>query len=315
LPKIADDRLLVGYETDDDACVYLVSDDLAIVQTVDFFPPVVDDPYDFGRIAAANALSDVYAMGADPKTALNLLCFSSCLDQAVVRKMLEGGAAACLEAGVSVAGGHSIEDEEPKFGLSVMGLCRPEQIRRNDTARPGHVLVLSKKLGSGTLATAAKADMVGGETVRVMVDTMARLNKAAYEASRDLDVSASTDVTGFGLLGHLKEMAGRSRAITLEIDSRKLPLLPQALEMAEQGMLPGGADRNRTYAGSHVQFDDGIPPALTDLMFDPQTSGGLLLAMKPDDVAPYLCALGEAGEEAWVIGRVLPYEGIAIKVL
>ncbi len=315
MPKKIDDRLLVGYETDDDACVYLVSDDIAVIQTVDFFPPVVDDPYDYGRIAAANALSDVYAMGAVPKTALNLLCFSSCMDLAVVRRILEGGADKCVEAGVTIAGGHSIEDEEPKYGLSVMGLCHPDQIRRNNTPRAGHQLVLTKALGTGALSTGAKADLLDKETEQLMVDTMAKLNKYAFEASLGLHVSASTDITGFGLLGHMREMAGDGGGITLELDSRSVPLLPQALDMARDGILPGGTYRNRDYVGDRVRIDKEIPMALTDLMFDPQTSGGLLLAMKEDDVEPYLSTLRGMGEEAWPVGRVLPWQGVAIRVI
>lgn len=312
---MANDRLLVGYESDDDACVYLVSDDIALIQTVDFFPPVVDDPYDFGRIAAANALSDVYAMGAEPKTALNLLCFASCLDLAIVRRILEGGADKCLEAGVAVAGGHSIEDQEPKFGLSVMGLCHPDQVRRNDSARIGDCLILTKALGTGALSTAAKADLLEADTVKIMIETMARLNKKAFEASRQLDVSASTDITGFGLLGHAREMAGSQETLTIEIDSQRIPLLPQALAMAEDGILPGGAYRNRHFVGDRVSFAENIPLALTDLMFDPQTSGGLLLAMREADSQTYLTRLAEKGEEAWIIGRVTDYTGSPIRVI
>ena len=315
LPKVKNDRLLVGYESDDDACVYLVSEDLALVQTVDFFPPVVDDPYDFGRIAAANALSDVYAMGAIPKTALNLLCFSSCLDLDIVRRILEGGADKCMEAGVAVAGGHSIEDQEPKFGLSVMGLCHPDQIRRNDTPRLDDVLILTKALGTGALSTAAKADLLEADTVTIMVETMARLNKKAFEASEGLDVSASTDITGFGLLGHAREMAGKDQRVTLEIDSRLVPLLPQAMAMAQDGILPGGAYKNRHFVGDRVAFDDQIPLALTDLMFDPQTSGGLLLVMREADSQTYLDKLAGMGEEAWIIGRVRPYQKVPLRVI
>ena len=315
LPKVKNDRLLVGYESDDDACVYLASEDLALIQTVDFFPPVVDDPYDFGRIAAANALSDVYAMGAIPKTALNLLCFSSCLDLDIVRRILEGGADKCMEAGVAVAGGHSIEDQEPKFGLSVMGLCHPDQIRRNDTPRLDDLLILSKALGTGALSTAAKAGLLEADTEKLMVETMARLNKQAFEASQGLDVSASTDITGFGLLGHAREMAGKDQRVTLEIDSRLVPLLPQAMAMAEDGMLPGGAYKNRHFVGDRVVFDQAIPLALTDLMFDPQTSGGLLLAMREADSQTYLDKLAAMGEEAWIIGRVTPYQKVPLRVI
>ena len=288
---------------------------MALVQTVDFFPPVVDDPYDYGCIAAANALSDVYAMGATPKTALNLLCFSSCMDLAVVRRILEGGADKCMEAGVTIAGGHSIEDEEPKYGLSVMGLCHPDQIRRNNTPLAGHQLVLTKALGTGALSTGAKADLLDKQTVTIMIETMARLNKYAFEASVGLDVSASTDITGFGLLGHMREMAGDKGGVTLELDSRSVPLLPQALDMARDGILPGGTYRNRDYVGDRAQIDEEVPLALTDLMFDPQTSGGLLLAMAEDHVGTYLDTLGGMGQQAWLVGRVLPWQGVAIRVI
>ncbi len=315
LPKAENPHLLVGYDSDDDACVYLASEEVAIIQTIDFFPPVVDDPYDFGRIAAANALSDVYAMGAHPKTALNLLCFPGCLDLAVVRRILEGGADKCLEAGAVIAGGHSIEDDEPKYGLSVMGLCHPDAIRRNDTPRVGDHLVLTKALGTGALSTGAKAQLLDPETERLMVETMARLNRYAFEASVGLDISASTDITGFGLLGHAKEMAGKDRKVTIEIDSQKVPLLPQAMEMALDGILPGGCYANRAFVGDQVAIGEGVELALADLMYDPQTSGGLLLAMPEADSRVYLEKLESIGHEAWVIGRVLDAEDQAIRVI
>jgi len=312
---VADERLLVGYSSDDDASVYLASEEIAIIQTIDFFPPVVDDPYDFGRIAAANAISDIYAMGATPKTALNLLCFSNCLDFSVVRRILEGGADKCMEAGVVIAGGHSIEDEEPKYGLSVMGLCHPGKIRRNDTPRHGDALVLSKPLGTGALTTGAKANLVEPENIRIMLETMARLNKNACEASLPFDVSASTDVTGFGLIGHAAEMAGQDNRVTLVLESTRIPLQPQAIELATDGILPAGAYRNRHFVADRVSFADSVPLALSDLMFDPQTSGGLLLAMREEDVEPYSAAVRDRGEEVWRIGKVLPWEGIPIRVI
>lgn len=311
---MADERLLVGFDSDDDACVYLASDDIAIVQTIDFFPPVVDDPYDFGRIAAANALSDIYAMGAEPKTALNLFCFPSCLDAAIARRILEGGADTCFEAGTSIAGGHSIEDDEPKYGLSVMGICHPDRIRRNDTPRIGDHIVLTKKLGTGALTTGAKAGLLPQEAVDEMIQTMAEINRYAFEASKDLDVSAATDVTGFGLLGHAREMAGKAQRVTLALNARSVPLLPQAEEMARDGILPAGAYRNRSFVGDRVVTGPDVPLAVADLMFDPQTSGGLLLAMAEDDVERYIQRRIEQGARAWDIGRVLPWEGVEIKV-
>ncbi len=313
---MTDERLIVGYDSDDDASVYVVSPDIAIVQTIDFFPPVVDDPYDFGRIAAANALSDVYAMGAVPKTALNVLCFPSCLDHGIMKRILEGGADKCMEAGVVITGGHSLDDEEPKYGLSVMGLCHPSAIRRNDTPRPGDVLILTKPLGTGALSTAAKAGLIEDTShIELLTETMARLNRVAAELSMTCDVSASTDITGFGLLGHANEMAGKDQRVTLVFESRNLPLLPSAEAMAKDGILPGGCYRNRAYAGSKVAFEDDVPLALSDLMFDPQTSGGLLLAMKPDDAPRYMAAMQEAGENVWQVGEVSHWNGISVRVI
>lgn len=312
---MVDERLLVGYDSSDDAAVYIASEEIAIIQTLDFFPPVVDDPYDFGRIAAANAISDVYAMGATPKIALNLLCFSNCLSLAVVRKILEGGADKCMEAGAIIAGGHSIEDEEVKYGLSVMGLCHPDKIRRNDTPRHGDVLVLTKPLGTGALSTGAKVDLIEPESERLMVETMAKLNKNACEASLALDVSASTDITGFGLMGHASEMAGNDNQTTLVFESQLIPFLPQAIEMAIDGILPAGAYRNRHFIGDRASFASDVPLEISDLVFDPQTSGGLLLAMREEDVEPYRDAMHALGEEAWRVGKVLPWEGAPIKVI
>ena len=229
-----DPNLLVGFDKSDDASVYKVSDDLALVQTVDFFPPVVDDPYDFGRIAAANALSDVYAMGGEPRLAMNLLAVPGCLPREAVGAILEGGAAKAAEAGAVIAGGHSIEDAEPKYGLCVTGLVHPNRVLTNTGAREGDILVLTKPLGTGILTTAAKAELLDEQAYRALVEQMAALNKAAAQAAAPLCPHACTDITGFGLLGHLKELAEGSGR-TAEVWAGKVPLLPQALELARDG--------------------------------------------------------------------------------
>ena len=315
LPRVHDERLIVGYDSSDDASVYLVREDLAIVQTIDFFPPIVDDPYEFGLIAAANAISDTYAMGSTPVTALNLILVPSCLPQEVVREILRGGADKAMEAGLVIAGGHSIEDEEPKYGLSVMGLAHPDDLWYNDTPRIGDMLVLTKALGTGCLTTAMKVELISKETERLVIDTMARLNKNAAEAARKVNVSAVTDVTGFGLLGHAAEMAGKANRCTLLLDSSKIPFLPEALEQAAGGILPAGAYKNRSYVGEKVKFAKTTALAITDLMFDPQTSGGLLIAMSPNDVPAYLSEMENRGEKAFVIGEVAEFGSHPLEVI
>lgn len=315
LPKVHDERLIIGYDSSDDASVYLARADLAIVQTIDFFPPIVDDPYEFGLIAAANAISDIYAMGATPVTALNLILVPNCLPRKMVREILRGGADKAMEAGLIIAGGHSIEDEEPKYGLSVMGLAHPDELWYNNTPRIGDILLLTKALGTGALTTAMKVDLITKESERIVIDTMARLNKNAAEAARDLDVSAATDVTGFGLLGHAAEMAGDEKRCSLIIDSEKLPFLPEALEQAAGGILPAGVYRNRDFVGHKVDFATSVPLAYADLMFDPQTSGGLLLAMPESDVPKYLAEIEKRGETANVIGKVAEYKSSPLVVV
>lgn len=315
MPKVNDGRLIVGYDSSDDASVYLAREDLAIVQTIDFFPPIVDDPYEFGLIAAANAISDIYAMNAKPVTALNLILVPSCLPREMVREILRGGADKALEAGLIIAGGHSIEDDEPKYGLSVMGLAHPDELWRNDTPRIGDVLLLTKPLGTGALTTAMKVELISKETERLVIETMARLNKNAAEAACDLDVSAATDVTGFGLLGHAAEMAGGNKRCSLIIDSEKLPLLPEALDQAAGGILPAGAYRNRGFVGDRVKIAYSVQLARADLMFDPQTSGGLLLTMAPSDALKYVEEMKNRGEDAFVIGEVTEYRSHPLEVI
>lgn len=307
LPRTLEPNLLVGYDSSDDAAVYRLTDELALIQTVDFFPPVVDDPYDFGQIAAANALSDVYAMGGEPRLAMNLLAVPSCLPREAVGAILEGGAAKVAEAGAVTAGGHSIEDAEPKYGLCVSGLVHPGAVLTNRGAREGDLLVLTKPLGTGILTTAAKAELLSGAEYRAMTDLMAALNRDAARAAVPLRPSACTDVTGFGLLGHTCEMAQGSD-VEVELHVADIDLIPEAVELARMGLLPAGMYRNRSFA------EDRVDPGTTelcrqDLLYDPQTSGGLLMAAAPEDADALLEELRPVVPSAQRIGVVRPYQG------
>lgn len=307
LPRTLEPNLLVGYDSSDDAAVYRLTDELALIQTVDFFPPVVDDPYDFGQIAAANALSDVYAMGGEPRLAMNLLAVPSCLPREAVGAILEGGAAKVAEAGAVTAGGHSIEDTEPKYGLCVSGLVHPGAVLTNRGAREGDLLVLTKPLGSGILTTAAKAELLSGAEYRAMTDLMAALNRDAARAAVPLRPSACTDVTGFGLLGHTCEMAQGSD-VEVELHVADIDLIPEAVELARMGLLPAGMYRNRSFAEARV--DPGTTELCRqDLLYDPQTSGGLLMAAAPEDADALLEELRPVVPSAQRIGVVRPYQG------
>ena len=295
MPTHADRRVLVGRETFDDAGVFVLRDDLALVQTVDFFAPIVDDPYTFGQIAAANALSDVYAMGGEPLTALAIVGFpAGKLPPSVLSEILRGGQDKVREAGAVLIGGHSIIDEELKFGLSVTGQAHPARLLTNATARPGDRLVLTKPLGTGLLATAAKADRLSAEAQLALHDSMRALNGVASRAALSHGVTCATDVTGFGLLGHALNIA-RGSGTTLRIDGRTLPELPGARELWRAGTRTGGAERNETYLAPHVDSSSADPADLA-LALDPQTSGGLLLAVPPDALAGYLSAVPGAVE-------------------
>jgi selenide,water dikinase len=285
----------VGRETFDDAGVFVLRDDLALVQTVDFFAPIVDDPYVFGQIAAANALSDVFAMGGEPLTALAIVGFpAGKLPPSVLADILRGGQDKVREAGAVLIGGHSIIDEELKFGLSVTGQAHPARLLTNATARPGDRLVLTKPLGTGLLATAAKADRLSAESVAALHTSMSTLNAAASRAALAAGVTCATDVTGFGLLGHALNVA-RGSGVTLRIDGRRLPELPGARELWRAGTRTGGYERNESYLSSHVDSAAADPSDLA-LALDPQTSGGLLLAVPPGALAGYLSAVPEAVE-------------------
>ncbi len=298
-----DPNLLVGFDKSDDAAVYRISDTLALVQTIDFFPPIADDPYLYGQIAAANALSDIYAMGGEPKLALNVMCVPEKMDQGTVHEILRGGYDKVYEAGALIAGGHSIFDDEPKYGLSVTGFVDPEKILTNSGAREGDVLILTKPLGIGVITSGIKVDLCSADTVQRAYAQMAALNKDARDVMVQFRVHACTDVTGFGLLGHGLEMAQGSD-VSLEFQVSQIPIIPQALELAAMGVLPAGMYRNRTFAQPHV--DPGATElTIQDLLYDPQTSGGLLMAVDPQDATALMEQLQKTVPDARIIGRAV----------
>ena len=305
LPVHRDENLLVGYDTSDDACVYQVSEELALVQTLDFFPPIVDDPYTFGKIAAANALSDIFAMGAEAKLALNILCVSPQMDDEAVRELLRGGYEKVYEAGAMLSGGHTIQGEEPKYGLSVTGFVHPKRFLKNCGAMPGDVLILTKPLGIGVLTTAAKANLAEENAYRQAVENMCMLNKAARDIMVQFPVHSCTDVTGFGLLGHSCEMAEGSN-VTIRLHWGAIPFLPGVYELAQMGLLPEGMYRNRDFAESRVKVEESVDLAMADLLYDPQTSGGLMMAVPESHAQALLRALQGEIPTAAIIGEVLP---------
>lgn len=311
IPRIPNQNILVGFDSSDDACIYRISDDVAIVQTVDFFPPMVDDPYVFGQIAAANAISDVYAMGGTPVFALNLLCFPNCLGLEVAGEILRGGADKAMEAGCAVAGGHSITDEEPKYGMCVTGTVHPKAILANNTAREGDVLVMTKALGTGILTTAFKGEMITEAELQPAIDAMRTLNRYGAEAAKGLRIHACTDITGFGLAGHLCEMAEGS-GLTATLRGDRIPILPKAAEMARMGMIPGGMYRNRKHFGDRLDLS-GVPVELADILLDPQTSGGLLFAVDESDAQELLRRLRDSGVPAARIGVLSAFDGVYIR--
>ena len=303
----SDPNLLVGFDKSDDASVYKISDDLALVQTVDFFPPIADDPYTFGAIAATNALSDVYAMGGEPKLALNIMAVPEGMPSEAVHEMLRGGYDKVYEAGALITGGHSILDPEPKYGLAVTGFVHPDRMLTNSGAKPGDVLLFTKPIGIGILTTAAKADMLTPELEKRMTDLMMTLNKAARDAMVKYRVHACTDVTGFGMLGHLSEMAtGSDVEITLHVD--EVDLISEAYEFAQMGLLPAGMYRNRSFAEKYVDAGQ-TELAKQDMLYDPQTSGGLLIAVDPADADALFAELKDSVPSAQRIGTVSEYHG------
>jgi len=302
-----DSNVIVGLETADDAGVYKVSDDLAIIQTVDFFTPIVDDPYAFGQIAAANALSDVYAMGGVPKTAMNLVAFPlKDMDLSVLRQIIQGGLDKLREAGVVLVGGHSVEDKELKYGLSVTGFIHPDRVLTKKNLQVGDRLILTKPLGTGIINTAIKGGLASKEITDTVTRLMAALNKDAAEIMQDYPVHACTDITGFGFLGHLAEMVVNSGA-GIRIQANRVPILPQTLNYAGMGLVPAGAHKNREFFERHVDFAIGVDILIQDILFDPQTSGGLLICVEGNRADDLLQALRQKGiHDAAIVGQVVP---------
>lgn len=298
-----DPHLIVGYDKSDDASVYTITEDTAIVQTIDFFPPIVDDPFLYGQIAATNALSDVYAMGGEPRLALNVMCLSDSMDDHTVHEILRGGYDKAYEAGAIITGGHTIRGAEPIYGLAVTGFVHPQKVLTNSTARPGDVLILTKPLGVGIITTAAKADLVEKSLLDKLYLQMATLNKAARDIMVKYEVHSCTDVTGFSLMGHGFEMAQGSNT-TIHIESDKVPFHHEALEFAKMGFVPAGAYRNRDFAVAGITKKRDISRALEDILFDPQTSGGLLISVAEKDAQACLHELQESISVAEQVGYV-----------
>lgn len=315
LPKSTPNpSLLVGLDTSDDAGVFQLTEDLALVQTVDYFTPIVDDPYMFGQIAAANALSDIYAMGGKPITALNIVGFPiNKLDKQILTEILRGAGDKLEEAGATLVGGHSIDDTEPKFGMAVTGLIHPKRILTNSTACPGDLLILTKPIGIGILTTAIKRDKLDEESIKQVVQVMATLNKTAAEVAERYEVHAATDVTGFGLLGHASEMA-RGSKVGLEIEFSKVPILPRTREMALEKTIPGGTKSNHRWLKDKVEYDAEIDEIDQYILCDAVTSGGLLYSVAPGDAEEMVLDLQARGVQGVIIGRVVADHPGIIKV-
>jgi selenide,water dikinase len=312
LPAFPDPNVLVGYATSDDAGVYLVRDDLALVQTVDFFTPIVDDPYDFGRIAAANAISDVYAMGGTPLTALNIAAFPvERLGTEILARILEGGAAIARQAGVAILGGHTIEDDEPKYGMAVTGTVDPRRIVTNAAARPGDALVLTKPLGTGILASALKKGALDATALEEAIGWMTTLNATASRAMLAANAHAATDVTGYGLLGHSGEMM-RASGVRLRLRASAIPILPHVREMLAAGIAPGGTRENARQHAAFTEFAADIDDDTRAILSDAQTSGGLLIALAPEDVPALRTMLLASGALAAEIGSIEAGTGIVV---
>lgn len=303
----SDPRLIVGYDKSDDASVYVLNDNTALIQTTDFFPPIVDDPYLYGKIAATNALSDVYAMGGEPKLALNILCAAEGMGDDTIRQILRGGYDAAFEAGAIITGGHTIKGAEPIYGLAVSGFVHPQKVLTNSNAKPGDALILTKPLGVGILTTGAKADMVEKAVMDRIYSQMATLNKTARDIMVNYTVHSCTDVTGFGLMGHSFEMAQGSHC-TLHLTVDKVPYHPEALELASMGLIPAGAYRNREYAQAGASVRRNLSLAMEDILYDPQTSGGLLFALPAEEAENCLAELRDSIPNAAIIGYVTEKE-------
>ena len=313
LPKFdKDPALLIGYDSKDDAAVYKLTDEVAVVQTLDFFPPMVDDPYTFGQIAATNALSDIWAMGGQVKTALNIVCFPEKSDLNILGEMMRGGAEKVAEAGGVLAGGHSIADSDVKYGLSVMGVVHPDHIYANNTPQTGDCLVLTKRLGVGILCTANRVGEASAEAMAAAIASMTTLNKYAAQCCRAYEIHACTDVTGFSFLGHLHEMMDGAHSCRIEAGA--VPVFSEALRHADEFLLTAAGQRNRNHTGPFVRFEN-VPFAMEEVLFDPQTSGGLLVALPKEQAAALAEDLRRGGAPAAVVGEVTDSEDIEIRVI
>jgi selenide,water dikinase len=315
MPRQNIPEVLVGYEHSDDAGVYQLTPDLALVQTVDYFPPIVDDAYIYGQIAAANSLSDVYAMGGQPKTALSIVGFPTTgVDFSILGDIMRGGLDKLNEAGVALLGGHSVRDEEIKFGYAITGTVEIRNIKQNKSARKGNRLILTKPLGTGLITTALKRGKASTEHVEIAVRAMLELNRRASEIAVEYKVDAMTDITGFGLMGHAIEVAKASR-ISLQIDHQRIPVLPGAVEYSRGGFCAGGLTSNRQFFGSQVQMSEAVPPDLQNILFDPQTSGGLLIFCQTEDARSLLEKLRGEGIDAVEVGVAVELEGALARVV
>jgi selenide,water dikinase len=316
LPLKKDPKVLVGWETSDDAGVYQLSDEVALIQTADFFTPIVDDPYIFGQIAVANALSDVYAMGGRPLTALNLVAFPiKTLSPSVLKEILRGGLSKMEEAEVALVGGHTIEDPEIKYGLAVTGVVHPSKILTNANAKPGDQLVLTKPLGTGIIATALKGGIASEEAVTKMAGSMVALNRKASEWMQAFGTHACTDITGFSFIGHALEMAIASQ-VGMVIRSENIPLFPEAMEYARLGLIPGGAHSNRQFFSCRVEVDPDVPDLRIDVLYDPQTSGGLLISLPPGEAGELVGTLKkEENIDSYIVGEVVEEPQGKIRIL
>ena len=304
LPKCKyDPNLLIGFDSADDAAVYKVSNDIGVIQTVDFFPPMVEDPYTFGKIAATNALSDVYAMGGEVKTAMNIVCFPQSWDINMLGEILRGGSEKVIEAGGVLVGGHSINDVDVKYGLSVMGVVHPDKIYANNGGHPGDKLIITKRLGVGIISTAHRVGEATQEAMDAAIESMTSLNKYAAQCCKKYDIHGCTDITGFGFLGHLHEMVDGK--LSCKVYADQLPVFPEALEYADEFLLTAVAQQNRNHVGRHVQFDEDISFAMQEVMFDPQSSGGLLIVLPADQADSLLADIRALGVPSAIVGEMM----------
>ncbi len=301
LPKSNDDNLIVGLETSDDAAVYKINDDLALIETLDFFTPIVDNPTDFGRIAAANSLSDVYAMGGDPKVAMNIVCFPNCLDPSILGEILKGGFDKVNEAGCTLVGGHTVQDDEPKYGLSVTGFVNPSKVWTNSNLKPGDSLVLTKPIGTGVITTAIKGGIVDYEMQSSVIEIMATLNKYAKIEAEAFNINSCTDITGFGLGGHIYEMASGSNC-TVDLFFNDIPIIDGVKEFFNFGLIPEGTYNNKEFVGDNIKYL--INDDFSDIIFDPQTSGGLLFSLPEKEAVKLNNQLNSKGISSNIIGSV-----------